>query len=81
MFMDDIITLYDENNQKQDYKLLLILDKDFKYLIYTNINNNDVKNDLYAIKLKTLNNNETSIPITNDEWTMIEKESLNLINT
>ena len=78
---NDIITLYDSNNQKHEYKLLLVLNKEFKYLIYTNINNNDIKKDLYAIKIKALNKKEDTIPITDDEWKMIETEYLNLINT
>ena len=78
---DDIITLYDSNNQKYEYKLLMVLDKEYKYLIYTNIGNNDIKTDLHAIKIKELNNNEEIIPLTNEEWTMIENEYQNLINT
>ncbi len=78
---NDIITLYDNNNQKHEYKLLLVLNKEFKYLIYTNIENNDIKKDLYVIKIKALNTREDTIPITDEEWKMIENEYQNLINT
>ncbi len=72
MPMNNILTLYD-NNQKIDYKMLFVLDKEFKYIIYTDLDNMDL-NKLYAIKVKALNNNEETIPITDEEWTMIETE-------
>ncbi len=70
--MNNILTLYD-HNQKIDYKMLFVLDKEFKYIIYTDLDNMDL-NKLYAIKVKALNNNEETIPITDEEWTMIETE-------
>ncbi len=78
--MNDIITLYDENNQTKDYKLLLVIDKDFKYIIYTDLDNNNIKNDLYAIKVKSLNNNEETISINDSEWNMIEEEYNKIVN-
>ena len=76
----DIITLYDNNNQKKDYKLLLVINSEYKYVIYTDIQNTDINNDLYAIKIKEFNNNEETIPITDSEWEMIENELKKLIN-
>ena len=76
----DIITLYDNNNQKKDYKLLLVINSEYKYVIYTDIENTDINKDLYAIKIKEFNNNEETIPITDSEWEMIENELKKLIN-
>ena len=76
----DIITLYDESGNKEDYKLLLVIDKGFKYLIYTDINNFDIKNNLYAVKINGLNRNEETVPIDDDEWEMIEKTYQEFIN-
>ena len=28
----DLVTITNENNEKHDYKLLMVIDKDFKYL-------------------------------------------------
>ena len=70
----DIITVTNDNNEKIDYKLLMVIDKNFKYLIYTDIDNPDYKKNIYAVKVKSLNINEETIPITDNEWEMIENE-------
>ena len=77
---NDIITLYDENNLKYEYKLLFVIDKEYKYIVYTNVDNINIKKDLYVIKVKSLNNNEETIPITDDEWKMINEEYQKIIN-
>lgn len=77
---NDLITLYDSNNQKKDYKLLLVIDKEYKYVIYTDINNTDINSNLYAIKIKEFNNNEETIPIDDNELKMIENELKILID-
>ncbi len=77
---NDLITLYDSNNQKKDYKLLLVIDNEYKYVIYTDIDNTDINKNLYAIKIKEFNNNEETIPISDTEWEMIENELKKLIN-
>lgn len=77
----DIITLLDEDNKPTDYKLLMVIDKEYKYIIYTDIDNQDIKKDLYVIKTKELKDNEESISINDDEWKMIEKTFNKLINT
>ena len=70
----------DSNNQKKDYKLLLVIDKEYKYVIYTDINNTDINSDLYAIKIKEFNNNEETIPIDDNELKMIENKLKELID-
>lgn len=77
---NDLITLYDSNNQKKDYKLLLVIDNEYKYVIYTDIDNTDINKNLYAIKIKEFNNNEETIPISDTEWEMIENKLKELIN-
>ena len=77
---NDLITLYDSNNQKKDYKLLLVIDNEYKYVIYTDIDNTDINKNLYAIKIKEFNNNEETIPITDTEWEMIENKLKELID-
>ncbi len=77
--MEDKIVLMDENNQEKEYKLLAIIDKEDKYIIYTDLNNLDITNNLYVVKVKELNNNTLTIPITDDEWNMINEEYLSII--
>ena len=80
IMVNDIVSLYDENNIKKDYKLLFVINKEYKYIVYTGINNNNCKYDLHAVKVKLLDNNQETIPITDDEWKMIEEKYLNFIN-
>ena len=77
---NDLITLYDSNNQKKDYKLLLVIDNEYKYVIYTDIDNTDINKNLYAIKIKEFNNNEETIPIDDNELLMIENKLKELID-
>ena len=70
---NDIITVYDNNNNGKDYKLLLAFNKEYKYIIYTDLYNNDVNNNIYAIKIKSLNQSEDILPIDESEWKMIEE--------
>ncbi len=68
----DKITLYDENNEKKEYKVLLIIDEVYKYIVYTDIDNYDLKKDLFVAKVKSLDNLEETLPVTPEEWKMIE---------
>ena len=75
---DNIITVYDKNNNQKQYKILLVIEKDYYYIIFTNLNNYNIKENLYAVKLKCLN--DTSPLLINDnEWLILEQEYLNLI--
>ena len=76
----DIITIFDNNNQTKDYKLLLVIDNEYKYIIYTDIYNLYIKNNIYSIKIKELISNEEILPINDNEWQMIEDNYLKLIN-
>lgn len=75
---NNILTVYDENNNTKDYKVLLVIESDYKYIIYTDLNNYNIKKNLYAIKLKSLDSNEP-IYINDTEWKMIEKQYQTLI--
>lgn len=66
----DLITIYDSNNNKKEYKMLFIIEKDYKYIIYTDINNNNLTKNLYAVKVK----DKECLEINDNEWKMIEKE-------
>ena len=74
------IKIYDENNELKEYKVLLIIDKGYKYVIYTDIDNTDINKNLYAIKIKEFNNNEETIPIDDNELLMIENKLKELID-
>lgn len=75
---EDVLTIFDENG-KEEYRLLLIIEKEFKYIVYTNKENIKVDKDLYAIKVKSLNDNEDILPISDNEWKMIEQEYQKLL--
>ena len=79
IMMEDKIILLDENNQEKEYKLLAIIDKEDKYIIYTDLDNLDITNNLYVVKIKELNNNTSIIPITDEEWNMINEEYSSII--
>lgn len=76
---ENIITVYDNQNNKRQYKILLIVEKEYYYIIYTDLENNNIKKDLFAVKVSSLNNLNT-IPLNDDEWHMLENEYRNLIN-
>lgn len=76
--MNDVISL-NINNVIEDYRLLYIIDKEYKYVIYTDINNENITKKLYAIKVKSFVNNEKTLPISDDEWKMIENKYHELI--
>jgi len=76
---NDILTVYDDN-QKKDYKLLFVINQEYQYIIYTDLDNDDLTKNLYAIKVKSLKDNSNTIPITNEEWLIIEKTYNKLIN-
>ena len=66
-----------ENNQEKKYQILLLIDN--KYIIYTNINNNNLHKDIHVIKVQTINNNQVSLPISNEELEEINQKYLEII--
>lgn len=75
----DIITLYDENNNKKDYKVLLVINDEYKYIIYTDIDNKDLRSNLMVAKVKSLDNLSETLPINQDEWKYIENKYKEII--
>lgn len=78
--MKDLITIYNKANEPKDYKVLAIIDKEYKYIIYTDIENNAIDKNLYAVKTKSLDSMNETFPISEDEWQMIEKEYQKIIS-
>ena len=79
IIMEDKITLINENNEQKDYKLLAIIDIDYQYIIYTDLDNNDFKHNLYAIKVKDINLDNNILPISDEEWNIINNEYMSII--
>ena len=69
--------ILNENNQEKKYQILLLIDN--KYIIYTNINNNNLHKDIHVIKVQTINNNQVSLPISNEELEEINQKYLEII--
>ena len=77
--MNDVLNIYRKNGQKDEYKLLCIIEKDFKYVIYTNKENNNIKENLYVAKTQKANYLDEIIPMNDYDWELINKEYLNLL--
>ena len=75
---ENIIKIHHSDGSIKDYKILVTIKKEYYYIIYTDLGNTNIKEDLYAIKTKSFDNNE-ALPIIDDEWLMIEQEYNNLI--
>lgn len=75
----DIIKIYDENNNPKEYKVLLIIDSEYKYIIYTDTSQEEIDKGLMVAKVKSLENINETMPISDDEWKMIEKEYQKLL--
>ncbi len=75
----DKIKIYDKDNNLKEYKVLLIIDLDYKYIIYTNINNNNLEKDLLVAKVKSLDDINETLEISDEEWKMIEERYQKII--
>ena len=75
----DIIKIYDENNNPKEYKVLLIIDSEYKYIIYTDTSQEEIDKGLMVAKVKSLENINETMPISDDEWKMIETEYQKLL--
>lgn len=74
--MNDLITI-SINNESKQYKLLFIYEH--KYVIYTDLNNDDISKNIYVIKLNSLDKNEKNIPITAKELEVLENKYQELL--
>ena len=73
----DIITIV-SNNEKKEYRLLAIISN--QYIIYTNLNNSDITKDIHVIKVESIDNLDKIIPMTDEEYEIINKKYDNIIN-
>ncbi len=78
MMNNDRITIT-LNGIKKEYKLLLIIQKDYYYIIYTDINNTELNKNLYVAKVDSLENINSTLPINDLEWLMLEEEYTKII--
>lgn len=70
-----------ENDVTKEYKVLLVIDKDYKYVIYTDKDNYQPDKNLMVAKVKSINEMNESLPITDDEWKMIEDNYQKILNS
>ena len=77
MESNNIIKVYDDDNNVKEYKLIAIYDN--KYIIYKDINNVFNNQDIYASKI--ISNNEVLKlgKLTDAEWKILENEYSNLL--
>ena len=76
---ESMITILN-NGEKKEYKLLMVIQKDIYYIIYTDVDNMDFSKNLYVAKVKNIDDISETIHITNEEWDMIEKECQKVFN-
>ena len=77
---NEIITIY-EDGKKKEYKLLMVLQKEYKYIIYTNKDNPHLDKNIFVAKVNNLESINETLPLTEDEWEMLESEYKKIINT
>ncbi len=76
---DDLITIY-KDGKEIEYKLLMIIDKEYKYIIYTDKDNNELDKNLYVAKVNSIDEIDETLPLSDDEWVMVENEYKKVIN-
>lgn len=67
----DRITVYDKDNNSRECSVLAIILN--KYIVYTDIDNNNLKHNLYVNKFKKFDMNITLMPLDNIDWIIVEK--------
>ena len=72
----DIIRLA-KNDEEKDYQLLMTIDD--KYIIYTELDNTNIKKDIHVLKVNSIENNNESISISDEELEIVTKKYLNII--
>ena len=75
---NDIIKI-NSNGIDKDYRVLFIIDKGFYYIIYTDLNNQQFNKNLYVAKVTNISKISNTLPISDDEWKMIESEYMKVI--
>ena len=77
--MNDLLTIIRKNGTKDEYKLLCIIEKEYKYIIYTDKENTNVKENLYVAKTRYANYLEEILPMEDNDWDIVNDEYLNLL--
>ena len=79
MMNKNILTIYDNDGNTKKYKILLVIKKEYNYIIYTDIDNENIRKNIRVIKVSNLND-LAILPINNDDWTIINNEYNKLIS-
>ena len=61
-----------------EYKLLVVLDN--QYIIYTNLDNLNPNDNIMVIKVKSMDELNNIIPMTDEELKNVEEKYLSIIN-
>lgn len=77
---NDIISIKGADGNFKDYRILLVLNHEYKYIIYTDLGNTNFKENLYVAKVKTLDNLNETLELTDDEWQLVEEEYKKIID-
>lgn len=81
MKKDDIIKVLDENNVEKEYNLLAIFTINGKqYIVYKDINNESVTENLLASRINEFSTDMQLFPLSDEEWDIVSNEYENLIN-
>ena len=70
--------VYDEFGNQKQCKILAIIEN--KYIVYTNINNNNLSENIMVSKFDKLTSEINLIPLDDYEWTFVEKKYLDICN-
>ena len=80
MKRNDIIKVINDNNEEKEYTLLAIFTMNGnQYIVYKDINNNSINEDLLASRIDEFKEDMKLFPLTDDEWNMITEEYQKLI--
>lgn len=80
MKKNDIIKVYNENNEEKDYILLAIFTINGKqYIVYKDINNESINENLLASRIDEFSKDMKLFPLSDKEWDMVSDEYQKLI--
>lgn len=80
MKKNDIIKIIDDNNEEKEYILLAIFTlSNSQYIVYKDVNNNSINDNLLASRVEEFESNMNLYPLNDEEWDMIEEEYKKII--
>ena len=80
MKKNDIIKIIDDNNEEKEYILLAIFTlSNGQYIVYKDVNNNSINDNLLASRVEEFESNMNLYPLNDEEWDMIEEEYKKII--